>query len=165
MTDGTTDAASTGSIDLRAWAAGDTGLPDQRAVPDACVVPRAEPGRLRRWALQGATEAGSHQGPHGRPEQTHSWIRVMCLTGVDYFSTLGYQPAIAALAAGFVSPIATLVLIALTLLGALPVYRGPGRTGPAPRFPGSARPARCRPGWARPAGGSRCRRPRRRTRW
>ncbi|MFE3169773.1 APC family permease [Streptomyces sp. NPDC059224] len=87
------------------------------------------PGRLRAWMLEGLSDmgkSGGHTGPHAHPEAAHKgqrWWRVMCLTGVDYFSTLGYQPGIAALAAGLLSPIATIVLVIVTLAGALPVYR------------------------------------------
>jgi hypothetical protein len=68
-------------------------------------------GRFKNWLLQGLTErVSTPQGPHAKEsEKTHSWWRVMCLTGVDYFSTLGYQPAIAAIAAGLLSPLATVV--------------------------------------------------------
>lgn len=85
--------------------------------------------RLRSWMLEGLSDmgkTGGHTGPHAEPEPAHQgqrWWRVMCLTGVDYFSTLGYQPGIAALAAGLLSPIATIVLVIVTLAGALPVYR------------------------------------------
>ena len=79
--------------------------------------PKPHRKQVARWLLN---DDRAHK--EGRSPQ-HSWWEVMCLTGVDYFSTLGYQPGIAALAAGSLSPIATLILVLLTLFGALPIYR------------------------------------------
>jgi hypothetical protein len=90
-------------------------IPFRQRLPQPSLEYRSPVGR---WLC-----AGDSLDDHaGAPVATHPWWKVIWLTGVDYFSTLGYQPGIALLAAGALAPIATILLVLVTLLGALPIY-------------------------------------------
>ena len=89
-------------------------IPIRKELPQPTLEYTSSVGR---WLARGEPlDDSAHTG------ETHPWYKVIWLTGVDYFSTLGYQPGIALLAAGAVAPLATAILVVVTLLGALPVY-------------------------------------------
>jgi hypothetical protein len=86
-------------------------------IPRLTHAPKERRGRVSRWLFTGNRLDTTEEHGH-----THPWYMVLWLTGVDYFSTLGYQPGIALLAAGALSPIATAFLVLVTLFCALPMY-------------------------------------------
>jgi hypothetical protein len=85
-------------------------LPTPETAPPATSV--------GRWLFSG----GPMDALHEHTKSLQPWYMVIWLSGVDYFSTLAYQPGMALIAAGALSLPATLVLVLVTLLGAFPVY-------------------------------------------
>src|SRR6476661_10958514 len=92
----------------------DTALPPKEAAPaepsasepeECAEISRRD--KFSAWLTQ--ANVVEPEGPEIEEEQAsahqHKWWQVMCLTGVDYYSTLGYLPAIAVAAAGAVAPI------------------------------------------------------------
>ncbi len=69
-----------------------------------------------------------------QPAPQYFWLWIVCLLGLDYFSTLAYQPSVTYAVVGRLGPLATALVVLITLGGVLPVYcylagRSPGGQG------------------------------------
>src|SRR5262245_35621185 len=83
--------------------------------PEASSGESADPPSSR-------SEPPSPSSQHAALAHQVAWPWVLCVIGLDYLSTLAYQPSIAFAAAGRLAPVATILVAAVTLFLALPVY-------------------------------------------
>src|SRR5580698_9789655 len=97
----------------------------------------------------GSSESSSNSSapPSSRsPQYRAAWPWVLCVIGLDYLSTLAYQPSVAFGAAGRLAPLVTILVAAVTMFLALPIYLY--IAGRSPHGGGStALLERCIPGW------------------
>ncbi len=56
------------------------------------------------------------------PRPSFAWWAILCLVGLDYFSSLAYLPSIAIGQMGWLAPIGAIGVVLITLLAAVPVY-------------------------------------------
>ena len=67
--------------------------------------------------------SSSSEPPSSQPRPYRvAWPWVLCVIGLDYLSTLAYQPSVAFGAAGRLAPLVTVLVAAVTLFLALPIY-------------------------------------------
>jgi hypothetical protein len=105
------------------------------SAPDTPSVKSSEPP---------SESSNSPSGPK-RPYST-AWPWVLCVIGLDYLSTLAYQPSVAFGAAGRLAPLVTVLVAAVTIFLALPIYLY--IAGRSPHGGGSTSLLeRCIPGW------------------
>lgn len=70
-----------------------------------------------------STEPPSEQAQASvKPPYRTAWPWVLCVIGLDYLSTLAYQPSVAFGAAGRLAPLVTVLVAGVTLFLALPIY-------------------------------------------
>jgi hypothetical protein len=91
--------------------------------------------------------ADSSDPPSSKPSSYRTaWPWVLCVIGLDYLSTLAYQPSVAFGAAGRLAPLVTILVAGVTIFLALPIYLY--IAGRSPHGGGSTSLLeRCIPGW------------------